>query len=98
MRKFLKKLDKKTQWIFPFYFYAIHSFGILMFSLLITSAIAKYIAPSAEKYDFGVSLALYILLILFSYAMANKLIRKWLTVSSIGLGALYFLVRIFYLT
>jgi len=98
MKKFLKKLDKKTQWIFPFYFYAVHSFGILMFSLFIASAITRYIVPNAEKYDLGISLALYILLVLFSYAMANRLIRKWLTVSSIGLGALYFLVRIFYLT
>ena len=53
MKKFLKKLDKKTQWIFPFYFYAVHSFGILMFSLFIASAITRYIVPNAENVSYG---------------------------------------------
>ncbi len=96
MKKLLKKLDKKTDWVYPLYFYVVHAFGILMFSLLITSVPVTYI-PGLEKYSFLVSLGLYILLILFSYKIANRLIRKWLIITSMIVGALYFLVRIIFL-
>ncbi len=102
MKKLLKKIDKKTDWIFPLYFYTVHAFGILMISVFIATILGEYIIPSLEKYEIIIILVAYILLVLLSHKLLvllshkldTKLIRKWLTITSIGLGALYFLIRI----
>jgi hypothetical protein len=87
LKKAIKKIEKKTDWIIPFYFHLIHVLGLILASVLITSPLVA-ISPLIETYKFIVFLIFFFLLLTFSYVISFKYFRRGIIIAtSILLGA-----------
>lgn len=92
MKKTLKDINKKTDWIYLYYFEFIHAFGLFIGSLLFSTLITKWLILELENYKLLFFLLMYIPLIITSNLLtSDKRFKKSITSTAIGLGLIWIL-------
>jgi len=86
MKKLLKKIDKKTTWIYNYYFDFIHAFGLFFGALLITEGAFS----NMKNYKLIFFLIIYSTFIIISNKMsAYKQFKIRMTITAIIMGLIW---------
>lgn len=89
LKKMLIKLNKKTNWIYNYYFEFIHAFGLFFGALLIT----EWTFPNIENYKLIFFLIIYSIFITVSNKMsAYKQFKSRMTITAIIMGLIWIIL------
>jgi len=90
LKKLLKKIDKKTNWVYDYYFDLIHAFGLFMGALILSTLITKWIFTSLENYKLIFFIISYTIFIIVSNKMTlDKGFKKRMSITAIIMGLIW---------